>query len=136
MIMRNATASMAMPRASPGSGSPKTMMPPAMQEMFAAVPVMPMTRTASPSCRPRADVGSRQRERQRDQASGGEAEPGPLTRSDVEPEEAIRHDGDQDDAAGEHDLDDRHGSQRQRGDVEAPSARGDEHAQGEPLRGV
>ena len=56
MTIRKATASMAMPTASPGSGSPKTMMPPAMQEMFAAVPVIAMTGTASPSCRPRADA--------------------------------------------------------------------------------
>ena len=56
MTMMNATASMAMPSASPGSGSPKTMMPPAMQETFAAVPVIAMTGTASPSCRPRADA--------------------------------------------------------------------------------
>ena len=45
-----------MPIVVPGSGSPKTMMPPAMQEMFAAVPVMAMTATASPSWSDRADA--------------------------------------------------------------------------------
>ena len=40
----------------PGIGSPKTMIPPAMQEMLAAVPVTAMTGTASPSCRPRAEA--------------------------------------------------------------------------------
>ena len=49
MTITKAIASMTMPRASPGMGSPKTMMPPAMQEMFAAVPVIAMTGTASPS---------------------------------------------------------------------------------------
>ena len=46
----------AIPSAVPGIGSPKTMMPPAMQEMLAAVPVMAMTSTASPSCRLLADA--------------------------------------------------------------------------------
>ena len=54
--MMKATAWTTMPSASPGSGSPKTMMPPAMHEMFAAVPVMAMTGTASPSWRPRAEA--------------------------------------------------------------------------------
>ena len=45
-----------MPSAVPGIGSPKTMMPPAMPAMFAAVPVMAMTSTASPSCRLRAEA--------------------------------------------------------------------------------
>jgi hypothetical protein len=45
-----------MPSACCGSGSPKTTMPPAMQEMFAAVPVIAMTGTASPSCSERADA--------------------------------------------------------------------------------
>ena len=36
--------------------APKTMIPPAMQLMLAAVPVIAMTGTASPSCRPRADA--------------------------------------------------------------------------------
>src|SRR3954451_20692542 len=47
---------MAIPSAVPGIGSPKTMMPPAMPAMFAAVPVMAMTSTASPSCRLRAEA--------------------------------------------------------------------------------
>ena len=45
-----------MPSASPGSGSPKTMMPPAMPATFAAVPVIAMTGTASPSCSARAEA--------------------------------------------------------------------------------
>ena len=54
MTITKAEAWMAMPSASEGIGSPKTMMPPAMHEMFAAVPVIAMTGTASPSCRERA----------------------------------------------------------------------------------
>ena len=54
MTMTKAVAWMAMPSASLGIGSPKTMIPPAMHEMFAAVPVMAMTGTASPSCSERA----------------------------------------------------------------------------------
>ena len=52
--MTTSTKAMAwttIPSAVPGIGSPKTMMPPAMQEMLAEVPVMAMTETASPSCR-------------------------------------------------------------------------------------
>ena len=45
-----------MPTALPGIGSPKTMMPPRMQETLAAVEVAAMTGTASPSCRPRAQA--------------------------------------------------------------------------------
>ena len=37
-------------------GSPKTMMPPAMPAMFAAVPVTAITGTASPSCSARAEA--------------------------------------------------------------------------------
>ena len=39
-----------------GIGSPKTMMPPRMQDTLAAVEVAAMTGTASPSCRPRAQA--------------------------------------------------------------------------------
>ena len=45
-----------MPIALPAIGSPKTMIPPAMPAMFAAVPVTAITGTASPSCRPRAEA--------------------------------------------------------------------------------
>ena len=45
-----------MPSASQGIGSPKTTMPPAMQETLAAVEVAAMTGTASPSCSPRAEA--------------------------------------------------------------------------------
>jgi hypothetical protein len=45
-----------MPSTVPGIGSPKTMIPPAMQAMFAAVPVIAMTSIASPSCRLLADA--------------------------------------------------------------------------------
>ena len=44
------------PRAWPGRGSPKTMMPPAMPVTLAAVPVTAMTGIASPSWRPRAEA--------------------------------------------------------------------------------
>src|SRR4028119_2473611 len=56
MAVTKAGAWMAMPGALEGIGSPKTMMPPAMQLMFAAVPVMAMTGTASPSCSERAEA--------------------------------------------------------------------------------
>ena len=46
----------AMPSVSLGIGSPKTMMPPRMQETLAAVEVAAMTGTASPSWRPRAEA--------------------------------------------------------------------------------
>ena len=45
-----------MPTASLGIGSPKTTMPPRMQETLAAVEVAAMTGTASPSWRPRAEA--------------------------------------------------------------------------------
>jgi len=51
-----ATAWTTTPSAVPGIGSPKTMIPPAMPAMFAAVPVIAMTSTASPSCRLRAEA--------------------------------------------------------------------------------
>ena len=51
-----ARACRAMPSASLGSGSPKTMIPPAIVAMFAAVPVIAMTGTASPSCSERAEA--------------------------------------------------------------------------------
>ena len=56
MTITKAAAWTTIPRTSPGIGSPKTMMPPAMQEMFAAVPVMAMTETASPSWSDRAEA--------------------------------------------------------------------------------
>ncbi len=56
MTSTKAEAWRATPSAVPGMGSPKTMMPPAMQEMFAAVPVIAMTATASPSCSERAEA--------------------------------------------------------------------------------
>ena len=77
-----------------------------------------------------------QRDGEQDQARGGEAEPCPLAPADLEAEEAVGHHGDQDDPAGEHDLDHRHRGHRQRGDVEAPGAGGHEHAEREPLRRV
>ncbi len=55
MTSRNATAWSTMPSVVPGSGSPKTMIPAATVVMFAAVPVIAITLTASPSCRPRAE---------------------------------------------------------------------------------
>ena len=61
-----------------------------------------------------------ERDGQQHQASGGEAETGPLTQPDLEAEDAVGHDGEQDDATGEHGLDDRHRRHRERSDVEAP----------------
>ena len=45
-----------MPSVSPGIGSPKTMMPPAIVETLAAALVIVITGTASPVCRPRAEA--------------------------------------------------------------------------------
>jgi hypothetical protein len=49
MTSTKANAWTTMPSASLGIGSPKTMMPPAIVAMFAAVPVIAITGTASPS---------------------------------------------------------------------------------------
>jgi hypothetical protein len=56
MTSTKASAWSTMPNASLARGSPKTMIPPAIVAMFAAVPVIAMTATASPSCRERADA--------------------------------------------------------------------------------
>ena len=81
-------------------------------------------------------MGGRERDGEEDQAGGSEAETRPLATPDLEAEEAVGHHGDEDDAAGEHDLHDGHRRQRQRGDVEAPGAGRDDHAEREPLGGV
>ncbi len=56
MTSTKAVACRTMPKASLGIGSPKTMIPPAIVAMFAAVPVIAMTGIASPSCSERADA--------------------------------------------------------------------------------
>src|SRR5215208_721165 len=56
MTIVNASPWSTMPRVSVGIGSPKTTIPPRMQETLAAVDVAAMTGTASPSCMPRAEA--------------------------------------------------------------------------------
>ena len=68
------------------------------------------------------------------EADSGQPEADPLTAPDLEAEDPVRHDGDQDDPAGEHDL--HHGERRHRdgGHVEDPGEAADAHADREPLR--
>ena len=56
MTIRKARLWRTIPSVSLGMGSPKTMMPPAMAETFAAALVRAMTGTASAFCRPLADA--------------------------------------------------------------------------------
>ena len=79
-------------------------------------------------------VGTGNGHRERDQAGRGQAEADPLAAPDHEAEQPLGHDADQDDAAGEDDLDDRERRHRHRRDVEDPRADGDHDAQREPLR--
>ena len=54
------------------------------------------------------------------EADGGEGQADPLALADLEAEDAIGHHGDEHDAAGEDDLDDRQRHQRDRRHVQAP----------------
>src|SRR3954452_21860695 len=56
MTIRNAADCSTRPSGSDASGSPKTMMPPAIADTLAAAAVKVMTGTASPFCNPRADA--------------------------------------------------------------------------------
>ena len=62
--------------------------------------------------------------------------PSRLAATHLEAEHAVSHDGDEHDAGGERHLDDRHGRERERGDVQAPAGGGGDHAEREPLGGV
>ena len=77
-------------------------------------------------------VGLREGDAQQDEAEGREAEPEPLALADLEAEHAVRHDGEEHEAAGEDRLDDRQRSQGDGRHVEDPGTGTDAHADGEP----
>ena len=77
-------------------------------------------------------VARRQRDRQQDEPDERQREAPPLALADLEAEEAVGHDGEQHEAARQHDLDDRQRRQRDRADVQDPREEADEHADREP----
>jgi hypothetical protein len=78
-------------------------------------------------------VPVRERDGQQDEAESRAADPHPLAGAALEAEEALGEDGEEDEATGDHGLDDRQRSHGQGGDVEDPGADGHQHADGEPL---
>ena len=77
-------------------------------------------------------VAGGQRDREQHEADERQREPPPLALADLEAEQAVGHDGQQHEPAGQHDLDDGQRRQRDRADVQDPGAEADEHADGEP----
>ena len=69
------------------------------------------------------------------QPGGGERDADPLAAGDAQAERPLGHHGEQDDASGEHRLNDRQRCDRHRRDVEDPRAGGDHHAEREQLGG-
>ncbi len=83
-----------------------------------------------------AGVGSLaagQRGREEHEAEGGEADAGPLAEADGAAEPALGDDGEEDEATGDHCLDEREGREGEGADVEDPRPEGHEHADREPL---
>jgi hypothetical protein len=77
-------------------------------------------------------VAGRQGEAEQEQADTGHRKAAPLARADAEAEQAVGHDGEQDEPAGENRLDYREGRKRDGRDVQQPCEQANAHADREP----